>query len=155
MFSTGLGIIALATALLLSALQGWALRGGADGTGAGGGRLLRHLLAWAAGTMAVSAVLAGCWNIMSAPRALAVASLPPRALALNPLMLLVLSSATAIGVAAALGAGAVHARTADEDAYDARDAWISRAVVQGVALFVVGGIGALALIIVAVAQVRR
>ena len=147
MFGTGLGILALATALLLSALQGWALRGEA--------RLLRHLFAWVAGTVAVSSVLAGCWNVMAAPRALAVASLPPRALALNPAMLLVLYSVTAIGVGAALGAGAVHARTADDDAYDERDAWISRAVVQGVALFVVGGIGALALIVVAVAQVRR
>lgn len=146
MFGTGLGILALATALLLSALQGWALRGDAP--------LLRHLFAWVAGTVAVSSVLAACWNIMSAPRALAVASLPPRALALSPTMLAVLYSITAVGVAAALGAGAVHARTADDDAYDERDAWIGRAVVQGVALFVVGGIGALALIIVAVAQVR-
>jgi hypothetical protein len=147
MFSTGLGILALATALLLSALQGWALRGQA--------RLRRHLLAWVAGTVAVSSVLAACWNVISAPRALAVASLSPRALALNPTLLLVLYSVTAVGVAAALGAGAVHARSADEDAYDARDAWISRAVVQGVALFVVGGLGALALIVVAVVQVRR
>ena len=147
MFGTGLGILALATALLLSALQGWALRGEAP--------VLRHLFAWLAGTVAVSSVLAACWNVISAPRALAVASLSPRALALNPPLLLVRYSIPASGVAAALGAGAVHARTADDEAYDGRDAWISRAVVQGVALFVVGGIGALALIVVAVAQVRR
>lgn len=151
MLSTGLGILALATALLLSALQGWALRGDA-----GGGRLRRHLFAWVAGTTVVASVLAACWNVMSAPRALAVVSLPPRTLALDPLMLLVLSTVTAVGVAAALGAGAVHARQAGDDEYDsASDAWISRAVVQGIALFVVGGLGALALIIVAVAQVRR
>jgi len=147
MFSTGLGLLALATALLLSALQGWALRGEA--------RLLRHLFAWAMGTVAVASVLVACWNVMSAPRALAVATLPPRALALNPTLLLVLYSVTAVGVAAALGAGVVHARTADDDSYDARDAWISRAVVQGVALFVVGGLGALALIVVAVVQYKR
>lgn len=150
MLGTGLGIIALATALLLSALQGWALRGDV-----GGGRLMRHLLAWVVGTVAVASVLILCWNAASAPRALAVASLPPRALALDPALLLVLYSVTAVGVGAALGAGAVHARQLDGEDYDVRDAWISRAVVQGVALFVIGGLGAVALIVVAVAQVRR
>ena len=151
MFSTGLGILALATALLLSALQGWALRGSADG-----GRLQRHLLAWVVGTAVVSSVLVACWNAMAAPHALAVASLPPSALALNRLMLVVLSSVIALAVAGALGAGALHARQVDDDEYDSESAaWISRAVVQGIALFVVGGLGALALIIVAVAQVRR
>jgi len=145
MFSAGLLVILLACTLLLSSLQGWALRGR--------GSLPRHLVAWLAGTALVSAVLVATWGV-----ALGVRGPTPR-----PHVALVLDAVVALGVAAALGAGAMHARlvhgrmlqarrTGAHPRAVARNAWFGRAAVQGVTLCVVGGVGAVALLLVAIGR---
>ena len=158
MFFAGFTILLLACALFLSSLQGWALRGSA--------RLPRHLLAWVSGTALVSIVLVVTWSVAMAPRAvLAGASAFAHMPVPRPGVVLLLDAIVALGVAAALGAGAMHARVMHARMLRARHAgrhprtvargaWIGRAMVQGVALCAVGGIGAAALLLVAMAQLR-
>ena len=134
MFSAGLFVLLLACALVLSALQGWALDGES--------RVVRHLVAWLAGTLLVSAVLVACWGVAATWRPIAGGGLP------RPIALLGLTASVALGVAAALGGGAVHARRA------AGERWIGRAMVQGVTLCVVGTLGTVALVFLAVSQGR-
>ena len=145
MFSAGLLVVLLACTLLLSSLQGWALRGR--------GSVPRHLVAWLLGTALVSAALVATWGV-----ALGVRGPAPR-----PHVALILDVVVALGVAAALGAGAMHARRSRGRMLHARragahpravarSAWVGRAAVQGATLCVVGGVGAVAILFAAVGR---
>src|SRR5690349_10147397 len=158
MFSAGLILLVFACALLLSSLQGWALRGGRP--------VPRYVVAWLAGTALVSLVLVATWGVAVGARQLAdgVAALSripvPRAD-----VVLVLDVIVALGVAAALGAGAMHARMVRARMRRARHAgrhprdvvrgaWVSRAAVQGATLCLVGGVGAATLLLASLARLR-
>ena len=140
MFSAGLFVLLLACALLLSSLQGWALRGRAHTS--------RHLLVWLAGTAAVSLVLAAGWGVAMSSR-LGTPLMPvPRSAAI-----LLLDVVVAIGVGAALGAGVLHTRRVGATTRRRlREAWLARAMVQGVTLAIVGGIGTATIVALAVAR---
>ena len=147
MLNLGLGILLVACAATLSALQGWALRGPA--------RRVRHVLAWLAGTVLVSTMLGVAWAIAWYPRDLPPGAPRPEVPTLPAPLATMLHWVVALGVAAALGAGALHARQLAGDRHESeRDAWIGRAVVQGIALVVVGAIGFVALLLTALGQIR-
>ena len=130
MFAIGIGLKLLVSALLLSAIQGWALaRDGAR-------RVLRHLVAWAGGTLLVGMI----YRIALAPPA-------------SDTVARVGHLSVVVGVGAALFAGSLHARQTEGDRHEApHDLWIGRAVAQGIALFVVGALGMALLVVVAIAS---
>lgn len=127
MIGLGLLLLVAASALLLSALQGWALRGR--------WRLARHLLAWGAGTVLVALPLAAAWRMAGrAPDAPVAATL--------------LAWVAGTGVAAALVAGALHWRARARRARGpVREAWVARALAQGATLALCGA-ATLALLVV-------
>lgn len=132
MLQAGLLLLIAACALTLSALQGWALRGGK--------RFARHVVAWGIGTVLVSVLLTAAWQVARHPRApFGTIPLP---------QLTVLHWVVGLGVAAALGAGAVQARRLDRRAEPAGDSWLARAVAQGVSMLVVTGAGLALLVLV-------
>lgn len=144
MLNLGLAVLLAACAFLLSTLQEWALRGTVP--------LVRHLVAWLAGTLLVSAVVTFAWRLVATPAGASPGAAAP---ALGDSVTTVLHWIVALGVAAALAAGALHARQVDDDAHEsAHDRWVGRAVVQGVALFVVGFGGFFVLLLTAIGQIR-
>ena len=147
MLNLGLGFLLVACAATLSALQGWALSGPA--------RAARHLLAWLAGTLLVSTMLGVAWAVAWYPRDLPLGAPRPAAPELPGALATLLHWIVALGVAAALAAGAVHARAlaGDDPRESPRDVWIGRAVVQGITLAVVGGIGFVTLLVTALGQI--
>ena len=144
MFNFGVAILLVACAAVLSTLQGWALRRP--------GRLPRHLMAWLAGSVLLSGIVSFAVRLATVPRNAPLGYERPH---WPDAVIVVFHWIVAIGVAAALAAGAVHARQVDGDSHETiRDRWLGRAAVQAVALFVVGFVGFFLLFLVGIAQIH-